>query len=163
MINIKKYIVLGQKNPLISSIFAGILVTICLLGIVMPKIANADFTCPASATNATYVFRYTTWVQTTKKINAVVTAYSSTADQTDDSPFINASGKYVQEGDVANNILPLGTKIRIPALYGNKILIVRDRMNARKGDAHFDVWMPDRPSAIKFGVKTNIEIEVLES
>jgi 3D (Asp-Asp-Asp) domain-containing protein len=160
MINIKKYIIEGKKNPLISSIFAGTLLAICLMGIAMPSMTNASFTCPTSVSNATYVVKYATWAQTTKKIHAVITAYSSTPDQTDDSPFINASGLHVQDGDIANNMLPFGTKVRIPALYGDKVFIVRDRMNARMGDNRFDIWFPTRSLAIKFGVKT-VEIEVI--
>jgi 3D (Asp-Asp-Asp) domain-containing protein len=97
-----------------------------------------------------------------KTVKAVMTAYSSTPDQTDDTPFITASGKTVADGIVANNMLPFGTKVRIPELYGDKVFVVQDRMNRRMGDHRFDIWMPDRTSALKFGVKT-VVIEVLES
>jgi len=52
----------------------------------------------------------------TKKILVVITAYSSTVDQTDDTPFITANGSFVRDGIVANNMLPFGTKIKIPEL-----------------------------------------------
>ena len=55
--------------------------------------------------------------------------YSSTHDQTDDTPFITASGTYVRDGVVAANFLPIGTVIKIPDLYGNKTFVVEDRMN----------------------------------
>lgn len=88
------------------------------------------------------------------------TGYSSTPDQTDDSPFITASGTYVRDGIIATNILPFGTKVRIPDLYGDKIFIVEDRMNKRYW-MNIDIWFPDRNTALIFGSK-NVIIEVVE-
>lgn len=82
--------------------------------------------------------------------NVWVTAYSSSPDETDDDPFITASGKFVQDGFVATNILPLGTKIQIPELFGDKIFTVEDRMHWRKQNI-IDVWMDSKEKAIKFG------------
>jgi len=157
--NIKNAILSG-KNPLFSYLFVGIIVTICLVGIAIPRAINADL---ANTTNASYVAK-TTNVATkaTKTIQVVVTAYSSTPDQTDDSPFTTASNKTVRDGIIANNMLPFGTKVKIPSLYGDKIFVVEDRMNKRKSDYHFDIWMPTRDSALNFGVKT-VDIEILES
>lgn len=87
-------------------------------------------------------------------VKGIITVYSSTPDQTDDSPFIAATGKYVHDGMIAANGLPFGTKIKIPALYGEKIFTVEDRMNARYGFGHFDIWMDaPRQELMKFGVK----------
>jgi len=97
-----------------------------------------------------------------KKIKVVVTAYSSTTWQTDDTPFITASGEIVKEGIVANNLLPFGTEIRIPELYGNEIFVVEDRMNQKKGYYHIDIWFPNYCQARNFGAKTTY-IEVLEN
>ncbi|OGZ87242.1 MAG: hypothetical protein A2528_03175 [Candidatus Staskawiczbacteria bacterium RIFOXYD2_FULL_37_9] len=97
-----------------------------------------------------------------KTIKVVITAYSSTPDQTDDTPFITASGKHVRAGIIANNMLPLGTKVKIPKLYGNQVFVVEDRMASYKSKNHIDIWMPTRPMAVKFGVK-NAEMEVLEN
>ena len=97
-----------------------------------------------------------------KRIKALVTAYSSTQDQTDDTPFITASGKTVKNGIVANNGLKFGTKIRIPLLYGNRIFIVEDRMHSRKPNNQIDIWLPSYWEAKNFGVK-NTYIEILES
>lgn len=97
-----------------------------------------------------------------KKLKVVITAYSSTTWQTDDTPFITASGSYVEDGIVANNLLPFGTRIRIPEIYGDKIFIVEDRMNSRKGNYHVDIWFEDLAQAKNFGAKTTY-IEVLES
>jgi len=97
-----------------------------------------------------------------KKVKVVVTAYSSTIWQTDDTPFITASGKTVEQGIVANNLLAFGTLIRMPELYGDEIFVVEDRMNQRKGYYHVDIWFPDYWQAKDFGAK-NTYIEILES
>lgn len=87
------------------------------------------------------------------------TAYSSTPDQTDDTPFITAAGTHVRDGVVAANFLPLGTVIKIPELYGEKTFVVEDRMNKRY-DYRVDVWFPTREAAKEFGLR-KIKIEVL--
>ena len=87
------------------------------------------------------------------------TAYSSTPDQTDDSPFITASGSRVGDGIIAANFLPFGTTVRIPDVYGNKVFVVEDRMNQRYW-LNIDIWFPERESAKQFGVK-RIKIEVV--
>jgi len=88
-----------------------------------------------------------------------VSAYSSTPDQTDDSPFITARNTYVRDGIVATNFLPFGTAIKIPDIYGDKIFIVEDRMNKRYW-TNVDIWMADRQAALQFG-RRNLTIEVL--
>jgi 3D (Asp-Asp-Asp) domain-containing protein len=100
--------------------------------------------------------------QVTRKIKVVVTAYSSTPAQTDDNPYITAAGTWVREGIVANNMLPFGTKIRIPEIYGDKIFVVEDRMHWKKGYYHVDIWFASYGEAKNFGAKTTF-IEVLES
>lgn len=90
----------------------------------------------------------------------VVTAYSSTPDQTDSSPFITAMGSSVRDGIVAANFLPFGTKIRLPEIYGDKIFVVEDRM-AKHNSHKVDIWMPNRQLALQFGVK-RLTLEVLE-
>lgn len=91
----------------------------------------------------------------------LVTAYSSTPDQTDSTPFITASGTYVRDGIVACNFLKFGTRVKFPDLYGEKVFIVEDRM-ARKNSHKIDIWFPTRYEAKQFGVKT-LKVEVLES
>ena len=148
------------KNPLASAIFAGVVIGICLVGTAMPQVTCADF---ANATNASYVARATndSLKRAVRTIKVVVTAYASVPEETDDTPFITASGKYVKDGIIANNLLPFGTKIKIPKLYGDKIFTVEDRMNKSKSDYHIDIWMPSTPLALNFGVKT-ANIEILE-
>lgn len=78
-------------------------------------------------------------------VDAVITAYTSTPGQTDDSPFIAANGKRVHDGMIAVNGLPFGTIIKIPELFGEKEFVVEDRMNKRYSckDNHcnMDIWM----------------------
>lgn len=82
----------------------------------------------------------------------LVTGYSSTVDQTDDTPFTTASGTRVHDGTVAMNFLPFGTKVRFPDEWGSKIFIVEDRHHPRLSD-RADVWFPTRRAAIEFGVR----------
>lgn len=147
-----------EKISLFHSIFIGGIIVFCLLSVVSPQTTAADF---SNTTNATYVAKNTNVAQkAVKTITVVATAYSSTPDQTDDTPFITASGKHVADNIIANNMLPFGTKVRIPKLYGNKIFFVQDRMNKRMSNYQIDLWMPDRESAMKFGVRT-LEMEIL--
>jgi len=89
-----------------------------------------------------------------------VTAYSSTPDQTDSTPFITANGAYVYDGLVACNFLPFGTKVKFPEIYGNKIFMVEDRM-ATYNSHKIDIWMPSRELALQFGVK-RLAVEVVK-
>lgn len=94
----------------------------------------------------------------------LITAYNSEAGQTDDSPCITANGfdvcKNGVEDTIAANFLTFGTKVKIPALFGDRVFVVRDRMNKRFSN-RVDVWMIERPDAVKFGVKM-ARIEVLK-
>lgn len=89
-----------------------------------------------------------------------VTAYSSTPEETDDTPFITASGKEVRDGIVAANFFPFGTRVQIPALFGEKVFVVEDRMHRRKTSV-VDVWMRSKADALRFGAYFT-EIIVLE-
>ncbi len=95
------------------------------------------------------------------RIRVIVTAYSSTPEQTDDTPFITAAGTKVREGVIANNYLPFGTRIKIPELFGDQTFVVEDRMSWKKGNYHFDVWLPSYQEALHFGAKNTL-IEILE-
>ncbi|MCK4918851.1 MAG: 3D domain-containing protein [Candidatus Pacebacteria bacterium] len=86
----------------------------------------------------------------------LVTAYSSTVDQTDSTPFITANGTHVYDGTIAANFLKFGTKVKFPSLYGDKIFTVEDRM---KSDYKVDIWFPTRQEALNFGAK-RVEIEI---
>jgi hypothetical protein len=122
-----------------------------------------------------------------RTLNVFATAYSSDPNQTDDTPCIPAMGSfdlceaYLEHGmedTIAANFLRLGTKVRFPELYGDKIFTVRDRMNSRynydrlgyyridfyKAEADAKGSMDNKASkreAIEFGFKKNIKMEVL--
>ena len=89
-----------------------------------------------------------------RKIDVMVTAYSSTFAETDDTPFTTASGTTVREGVVANNLLPFGSRIRIPGIFGDKVFTVEDRMHWRKSGYQVDIWFPNTSEAVNFGVKS---------
>lgn len=91
-------------------------------------------------------------------VYAVVTAYSSRVGETDSTPFTTALGTKVRPGVVAANWLPLGAKIKIPELFGDRIFTVEDRMHSRNRDK-VDVWFESTEEALRFGVrKARIEI-----
>ncbi len=88
----------------------------------------------------------------------VVTFYSSTIDQTDDTPFITANGTHVRYGIVAANFLPFGTRIKLPDLFGGEVFVVHDRMNDRFSN-RVDIWVATREEAIERGVYyTTVEV-----
>lgn len=90
-----------------------------------------------------------------ESITVTVTAYSSTPDQTDDTPFITASGIRVRDGIIAANFLAFGTRVRFPEFYEDKIFIVEDRMN-NKHEYRVDIWFPTRYEALQFGVRKTL-------
>jgi hypothetical protein len=121
-----------------------------------------------------------------RTLNVFATAYSSDPYQTDATPCIPAMNfdlcehylTYGMEDTIAANFLRLGTKVRFPELYGDKVFTVRDRMNSRynydrigyyridfyKAEANENGQMDNKASkreAIQFGFKRNIKMEVL--
>ncbi|MER3581340.1 MAG: hypothetical protein C4347_00555 [Patescibacteria group bacterium] len=98
----------------------------------------------------------------TKKIYYfTITGYSSSPDETDDTPWITAYNTLTKDGIVASNDLPFGTKIKIPQLFGDKIFVVEDRLNERIRGV-IDIWFPSKESALNFGIYYNVLVEVLE-
>ena len=96
-----------------------------------------------------------------KTLVVAATAYSSTPDQTDSTPFTTSNGKTVYDGLIAANWLKYGTKIRIPDMFGDKIFTVNDRMNARYATGRLDVWMKSREEAKQFGIR-RIRIQIID-
>lgn len=80
-----------------------------------------------------------------------VTAYSSTLEETDSTPFTTAMNSDVRDGIVAANFLPFGTKLQIPEHFGDKVFTVEDRMHRRKTN-FVDIWMPTTEEAKQFGI-----------
>lgn len=94
----------------------------------------------------------------------MITAYNSEVVQCDSDPCTTANGfnvcKHGIEDTVAANHLAFGTKLKIPALFGDRIFIVRDRMNSRYAD-YIDVWMINKKDAIQFGTRM-AKVEIIE-
>lgn len=87
---------------------------------------------------------------------AVVTAYTSSVDETDSTPFITASGTHTQPGTLACPAeYAFGTQVRI----GDATYTCRDRMNA-KYSHRFDVWVQTKAEAKARGIQ-KLPIEIL--
>lgn len=96
-----------------------------------------------------------------RRLSFSVTAYNSLPNQTDDTPFTTAANTHVRDGIVATNVLPFGTKVKIPELFGNKIFVVEDRMNRRyNGQNRMDIWMADYATARAFGVQRDVLVVI---
>jgi 3D (Asp-Asp-Asp) domain-containing protein len=96
-----------------------------------------------------------------RTVRTTLSAYNSIPNQTDGSPFVTAAGSCVRDGVVASNAFRIGTKIRFPELFGDKVFVVEDRMNERYTN-RIDVWMTELKDARKFGLKHNTRVEVVE-
>lgn len=94
-----------------------------------------------------------------RTMRVVVTSYNSEPGQTDDTPFITASGSRTRDGVVAANFLPFGTIVRFPEVFGDKEFVVEDRMNKRYY-YRADIWMENKQDSIDFGAQY-LEIEIL--
>ena len=91
-------------------------------------------------------------------ISAVITAYTSSVDETDDRPWETASGGIAGDGSVAcPEWLDFGTHI----LIQEKEYTCDDRMNARyRTSNHFDVWRETKQEAYLWG-RQLLAVEVL--
>src|SRR3989338_9188671 len=54
------------------------------------------------------------------KFLLTVTAYSSSVDETDSTPFVTASGTKTRDGVIASNLFPFGTQVKIPEFFGDQ-------------------------------------------
>ncbi len=92
-----------------------------------------------------------------------ITSYNSEVGQCDADPCTTANMFNVCdhgiEDTIAANFLKFGTKVRIPESFGNRIFIVRDRMNKRYPD-RVDVWMINKQDSRNFGLR-RARIEVV--
>jgi 3D (Asp-Asp-Asp) domain-containing protein len=96
-----------------------------------------------------------------QKYSILISGYSSSPEETDDTPFITASGSFVRDGIVAANFLPFGTLVRFPKLFGDKIFVVEDRLHSKYND-RVDIWFSSREEALQFGVRMS-EIEIIDN
>jgi len=89
---------------------------------------------------------------------ATITAYTSSVDETDDTPFITASGVSTGRGVIAcPEKYKFGTKVEI----NDTLYTCEDRMNPRyRGQERFDIWVVTKNEAYKWGVRT-LKVRVL--
>lgn len=159
-----------KKSPVEMGIVAVMVLTLGLGS--LPGIASADV-AQATVVDKTIALRIAAMQNRTKEygvfpkadlrgpsytMTVPASAYNSEVGQTDSTPFITASGTHVRHGVLAANFLPIGTRVKIPEIYGDQVFIVEDRMNARY-HKKVDIWMENHSDAIVFGSK-NIKIEV---
>jgi 3D (Asp-Asp-Asp) domain-containing protein len=105
------------------------------------KVEFFDYSRPTSTTT-------TTPTTTTKSYNVIVTCYTASPDETDDTPFITADGtdlRKTKDKVIAANWLPFGTKVQIEGVE----YVVRDRMNKRYGKPHVDILVKTKAEAFK--------------
>ena len=95
-----------------------------------------------------------------RSVAVVATAYTSTPEETDDTPFLSANGTIVYDGMIAANFLPFGTLVRFPEIDQDKIFRVDDRMNSRYGHGRIDIWMRGKSTAFTFG-KQHLDMEII--
>ena len=106
------------------------------------------------------------------------TAYTSSVRETDRTPHITATGARTRIGIIAVSrdllrTLPYGSKVRLEHLgtarggrgqfnylFLDTVFVVEDTMNPRKRN-RIDVWLPDRSTAFRFGVR-NVRVTVLQ-
>ena len=89
------------------------------------------------------------------------TAYNSEVGQTDNSPFITATGTRVRPGVIALSrdllrLFPYGSRVMLKdsaGLLAGRIFIVEDTMNVRIANT-VDIWMPSRAQALRWGSRT---------
>ncbi|WP_225430025.1 RlpA-like double-psi beta-barrel domain-containing protein [Deinococcus detaillensis] len=89
------------------------------------------------------------------------TAYNSEAGQTDNSPFVTATGTRVRPGVIALSrdllrIFPYGSRVTLQdsaGLLNGRVFIVEDTMNVRMANT-VDIWMGSRAQALAWGSRT---------
>lgn len=90
-------------------------------------------------------------------VEAVITAYTSSVDETDEDPFITASGSTVRQGTLAcPSKYQFGTIVEI---NGNHYTC-EDRMNKRyRQTERFDMWVESKQIAYAWG-KQQLQVKV---
>ncbi|MEK7532755.1 MAG: hypothetical protein AAB579_04130 [Patescibacteria group bacterium] len=138
--------------------FAVLVMTALLMHSYRPQVVNAK-TGEAIVAAPRAMFPVAPDREPRKVTQVVATAYNSLAWQTDDTPFITASGTHTRHGVVAANFLPIGTRVRFPEVYGDTVFTVEDRMNQKYNRGRIDIWMLEYRDAKQFGAK-RLKMEV---
>lgn len=91
---------------------------------------------------------------------AEVTAYTSSEEETDDTPLLTASGELVGPGTIAcPSRFAFGTLVRIE----KRLYTCRDRMNARyRSTNHFDIWVETKQEAYAWG-RRKVQVSIFPS
>ena len=80
---------------------------------------------------------------------AEITGYSSEVEQTDDTPFVTASGASVRNGFIA---CPRGMEFGDDVLIDGKVYSCQDVMS-KKYPNRFDIWFATRQEALDYGIQ----------
>jgi len=96
--------------------------------------------------------------QNNEVVLATVTAYTSSVDETDDTPFITASGARTGDGIIAcPPKYEFGTQVEIEG----KTFTCEDRMNRRyHQEERFDMWVETKAEAFQWGVR-QLPVEIV--
>lgn len=89
------------------------------------------------------------------EIHAIVTAYNENDNYTPGTTMAN--GQEVYYGAVANDVLPLNSKVEI----NGETFVVADRFGAGHPIERFDMYLTSRTAAERFGRK-NLKVKILE-
>lgn len=92
-------------------------------------------------------------------VRAEVSAYTSSVEETDDTPEINAMGTKPAHGSVA---CPLKYDFGTEVIINGKSYFCDDRMGPRyaRGD-YFDIWTSSRDEAVHWG-RRHVTVEVVQ-
>lgn len=128
-------------------VIATIAVTFVVIGLFAPQVEAQEITIVDVPVDH---------IVEANKMVATVTAYTSSVDETDSTPFETASGARTRDGIVACPArYEFGTRVLIEGVE----YVCEDRMHARFGD-RFDVWMNTKSEAFSFGKKV-VEVTIL--
>lgn len=117
------------------------------------------YTCTKPANELSYfafnVCKKIKPIRVVKKENVTITGYSSSVEETDDTPFITADGSTVKHGYIAvsDDLYKTGwTFGKTVLIQGMGTFVIKDRMNNRISKT-IDIWYDSKNKAIKNGSK----------
>lgn len=117
------------------------------------------YTCTKPANELSYfafnVCKKIKPIRVVKKENVTVTGYSSSVEETDDTPFTTADGSTTQHGYIAvsDDLFNSGwTFNKIVLIKGIGTFVIKDRMNKRISKT-VDIWYDTKSKAVKNGTK----------
>lgn len=136
----------------ISILLGKIMVTLGLISAALASMPPAEYNITTGVENA----MAGGYAQNPAIIKARVTAYTSSVEETDDTPFVAASGTSTRPGIIAcPRKYPFGTIFEIQGRRYD----CQDRM-ALKNDGMFDIWMSTKEEAYRFGTQ-ELEVKIL--